>query len=392
MAKSPLFAPPKYFKNVIFHRHTDRSVGWLELFYDLVYVATLIQIGNFLSKNTTLLGFGQFLVLTIVVWWAWTGETFYQNRYVVDDIKHRILVFIQIFAIATMGLSVSKAFGDLYIQFTLAYVLTRFVLVLMYVRAAKVDEEGRELSRGYIMGFVIGIIIWLCSLLVPAEIHWVAWLIGIAFELAIPLLPQNQRLARSLGFDRHHMSERFGIFTIIVLGEAFVKILDDAQGTVLGLPQFLFSIFGFLVLNSIWWLYFGETEEKVVNLTTRWKPIAWIYGHAPVAAGLIAFGVGAKKLYASTLEHPEDPVYGPYRLLYTTAVCMFLVALALIDYGLDHESKKNMQAIIHLVSAVIVAIIGLTVTGANAIVFVALIAVVMVAQVAYDVYLARQAA
>jgi low temperature requirement protein LtrA len=69
MAKSPLFIPPKYFKNVKFHRHTDRSIGWLELFYDLVYVATLIQIGNFLSKNTTLLGFGQFLVLIVVVWW-----------------------------------------------------------------------------------------------------------------------------------------------------------------------------------------------------------------------------------------------------------------------------------------------------------------------------------
>ncbi|MBV7328448.1 low temperature requirement protein A [Chloroflexi bacterium TSY] len=90
MAKSPLFTPPKYFQDVVFHRHTNRSVGWLELFYDLVYVATLIQIGNFLSDNTTLLGFGQFLVLTVIVWWAWTGETIYQNRFVVDDIKHRI--------------------------------------------------------------------------------------------------------------------------------------------------------------------------------------------------------------------------------------------------------------------------------------------------------------
>ena len=391
MEKPPLFTPPKYFQEVVFHRHTNRSIGWLELFYDLVYVATLIQIGNFLSKNTTLLGFGQFLVLTIVVWWAWTGETFYQNRFVVDDIKHRILVFIQIFAIATMGLSVSKAFGDLYIQFTLAYVVTRVILFLMYVRAAKVDKEGRALSNGYLIGFGGGTAIWIGSLFLPAEIHWVGWLLGIGFEFGLPFLPQFQKWAQDLAFDRHHMAERFGIFTIIVLGEAFVKILDDAQGTSFGWPQFGFSIFGFLTLYSIWWLYFGETEEKVVNQETLWKPMAWMYSHAFVAAALIAFGVGVKKLYASTLEHPEDPVYGPYRLLFTTAVIMFLVALALIDYGLDHESKKNVQVYIHLFSALLIGIIGLTFTGVNATVFVALIAVIMVAQVGYDIYQVRQA-
>jgi len=72
MSDSSLFTPPKFFKNVSFHRHTDRSIGWLELFYDLVYVATLIQIGNFLSDNLSVEGFAQFLVLLTVVWWWWT--------------------------------------------------------------------------------------------------------------------------------------------------------------------------------------------------------------------------------------------------------------------------------------------------------------------------------
>ena len=72
---SDLFTPPRYFQDVTFHKHTDRTIGWLELFYDLVYVATLIQIGNFLSDNLTLdRFFGQFLVLMFVLWWSWSGE------------------------------------------------------------------------------------------------------------------------------------------------------------------------------------------------------------------------------------------------------------------------------------------------------------------------------
>ena len=148
-----LFTPPKYFRDVVFHRHTDRAVGWLELFYDLVYVATLIQIGNFLSDNVTVAGFGQFFLLVTVVWWSWSGETFYQNRFVADDLVHRILVFIQIFAVATLGLSISGAFGDLSGQFTISYVVVRLMLILMYLRVGHTHPASKSLRTGYIVGF-----------------------------------------------------------------------------------------------------------------------------------------------------------------------------------------------------------------------------------------------
>ncbi len=386
---SELFTRPKYFRDVIFHRHTDRAVGWLELFYDLVYVATLIQIGNFLSDNLTLVGFGQFLVLMTVVWWAWSGETFYQNRFVVDDLYHRFLVFTQIFGVATLGLSVSQAFGDLYVQFTLAYVLIRFIMVLMYVRAYYAHPESRLFSVRYIMGFSAGIAVWLGSLLLPADIHWVGWLAGIALELVLFALPVMRVQLEKWGPDTHHIVERFGIFTIIVLGEAFVKILDDAQGTQLVMEQLLFSAAGLTVLYSLWWLYFSDTAGKLFDFMSSLKPVAWIYGHLILAASLVAFGVGAKKLFAETIDHPGDPVTAKYRLLYATAIIIFLVALALIDYGMDDELTPHSQvinALIHLVSALVVLGVGLLATEVTATQFVAIIAVIMVVQVVYSIY------
>lgn len=390
---SELFTPPKYFKNVAFHRHTDRTVGWLELFYDLVYVATLIQIGNFLSDNLTWLGFGQFIILITVVWWAWGGETFFQNRYVVDDWVHRLLVFIQMGAVATLGLSVSEAFGGLYVQFTLAYVVTRLMLVLMYMRVQHVDENSTVLARGYMYGFSFGLLIWLGSLLLPAEFHWVGWLLGISVELAVPLIPKMRRAQRQTDVDLHHMSERFGIFTIIVLGESFVKILDDSQGTVIGLRQMAFTFSGLLVLYSLWWLYFNDTAGKVVDMMHNLKPVVWIYGHLPLSAGLVAFGVGAKKLFAETYKHPGDPVTDKYRLLYTASLVLYLVALALIDFGLDdgHTAKtQRTQALIHLACAGIIAVLGLVLTGLIPTLFVSVMMVVMVGQVLYDIYETRQ--
>ncbi|MEM7802525.1 MAG: low temperature requirement protein A, partial [Chloroflexota bacterium] len=352
-----------------------------------------IQIGNYLSDNLTLLGFAQFIIFMTVVWWAWSGETFYQNRFVVDDLTHRLLVFVQMTAVAALGISVSSAFGDLYVQFTIAYVITRLMLVIMYVRTYLKVPESRQLSARFIIGFSIGILIWLSSLLLPAELHWVGWIAGIAFELCVPLLPLVQIDPGQWKVDMHHLTERFGIFTIIVLGESFVKVLDDAQGTKFGGPQMAFTLGGMLVLFSLWWLYFSDTADKLVDFGTRSRGVSWTYGHLPLASGLVAFAVGAKKLYSSTLDYPADPLNPSYRLIYATALVLFLVALAFIDYGVDDEETHQSQtteAIIHLVSAVIIGAIGLTATNANAIRFVSMIAIVMLIQVGFSIYFTAQ--
>lgn len=391
MSETSLFTLPRPFKQVKFHRHTDRTIGWLELFYDLVYVATLIQIGNFLSDNLTLEGFAQFLILMTVVWWSWVGETFYENRYVVDDLFHRILVGIQMFAVATIGLSVSGAFGELYLQFTIAYVVARIMLVIMYIRIMRVNPETSSFAFGRVVTFQLGAFIWVASLLLPAEYRWCGWLVAMVVELIAPLLPFMHWQHQRLGMDVHHIAERFGIFTIIVLGESFVKILDDAQGTTLGLEQMMFSTFGLLVLYSLWWLYFSETAGLMVHFEKRWKPAAWIYGHLPLAVGLVAFGVGAKKLFSSTVSYPGAVVNPDYRLLYMASLVFYLVALSLIELGLDDDNTGRNQlpkAILHFISAAIILGIGFLVTGVTTVGFVALMAVVMVTQVGIDI--ARQ--
>lgn len=389
--RNPLFIPPRFYENVHFHRHTDRAISWLELFYDLVYVATLIQIGNFLSDNTNIVGFGQFLVLMVVVWWAWTGETFYQNRYVSDDITHRNLVFIQMFAIASLGISVSLAFSDLYMQFAISMIIVRSILVLMYLRAARAHPESRALSMGYAYGFGLGVAIWIGSLLLPPDIVWVGWLVAITLELALPLLPPIRELQYKYSFDRPHIIERFGIFTIIVLGESFVKILDDAQGTPLSLDAFLFSVAGLTLTYSLWWLYFADSAEAEVRFDSRPRAFTWLYTHMPLAASLVMYGVGAKKIFGEAIDAPGEALYGDYRILYTGAVLMYLLSIALIDFTTaEHDgTPHNRRGIVRLIGAAVVAGVGFFVTGITPIALVTVFAAVMVVQVIYSVVNSR---
>ncbi|MEL6151059.1 MAG: low temperature requirement protein A, partial [Chloroflexota bacterium] len=378
---SDLFIRPRYFRDVIFHRHTDRAIGWLELFYDLVYVATLIQIGNFLSDNLTLLGFGQFIVMMFVVWWAWTGETLYQNRFVADDWLHRLLIFIQIAGVAVIGLSVSEAFGDLSVQFTVGYVMVRSIMIVLYIRTYVTHPESQAQSVNYMIGFGGGIAIWLGALFIPAAYHWVAWLVAIAFEIVFFARSSLRPGPNPWSIDVHHGVERFGIFTIIVLGEAFVKVLDDAQGTALALPQILFGIAGLVVLYAMWWLYFSDTADDTFDEVSANKTISWGYGHLLLAVGLVSFGVAVKKLFSSTISYAGEPVTEEYRLLFTVAIALFLVALALIDYGINDDltaKSQKVAALVHVVSAVAVVIAGLVFTGVTATGFVTIMTAIMV--------------
>ncbi|MBV7337842.1 low temperature requirement protein A [Chloroflexi bacterium TSY] len=49
-----IWRPPVLFTEL--DEEGERKVSWLELFYDLVYVTIVIQMGNLLSHNISLVG------------------------------------------------------------------------------------------------------------------------------------------------------------------------------------------------------------------------------------------------------------------------------------------------------------------------------------------------
>lgn len=82
-------------------RAEDRTVSFLELFYDLVYVVLIAQIAHALAAHVDLAGFGQFVFLFIIVWWAWLNGTLYHDLHGNNDIRTRVFTFLQMFGVAS---------------------------------------------------------------------------------------------------------------------------------------------------------------------------------------------------------------------------------------------------------------------------------------------------
>jgi low temperature requirement protein LtrA len=359
----------------------ERKVTWLELFYDLVYVAAIIQLGNTLSNDVSWGGFIRFVALFIPIWWSWTGITFYVNRFVVDDVAHRLLIFTQIGFIAVLAMSTQDAFGELGRQFTLAYVGIRAILIVLYLRAHRHVPMAQPLTRRYAIGFTLAAAIWLVSAFVPPPARYLLWFLGMAADFAVPLT--SRQLNALLPPDVPHMAERYGLFTIIVMGEAFVKVVSSAPAASLALYTLLLGGLGLVIAGSIWWLYFDDVAGSPVKPVGR-APYIWIYSHLPLAIGLTAFGVAIKKvIFLPGAEALPDK----YRLLLGGALALYLVFGMLIDLVTtrSHITRPpRTRAVWRFGAAAVVGAVALLGGGLSPWLFLAIMAAACVVPIAVD--------
>ena len=240
-----------------------RHATWLELFFDLVFVVAVAELAHELSGDVSLAGFGRFVALFVPVWWAWIGATYYANRFDTDDALHRLLTFVQMVAAAALAVNVHHGLGETSAGFAVSYAVFRFVLVLQYARAGRQVAEARALTRRFGTGFAVAATLWLLSAFVPAPWRFVLWAAGLAVDFATPI--SAGRLHTTLAPHEEHLPERFGLFTIIVLGESAVGVVNGVTEVAWTLGSFFTAVFGFAVAFALWWLYFDNVDGSAIR-------------------------------------------------------------------------------------------------------------------------------
>jgi len=83
-------------------REKNREISYLELFYDLVYVAIVIELTHILAGNISLGVLIQYIALFSMVWWAWLNGSLYHELHGNNDVRTRIFTFIQMLSLAGM--------------------------------------------------------------------------------------------------------------------------------------------------------------------------------------------------------------------------------------------------------------------------------------------------
>jgi low temperature requirement protein LtrA len=246
---------------------------WLELFFDLVYVAILVELGNRLSYNLSLSGAIEFAALFVPIWWSWLALVFYTRYFPSDDIGQRLLTVLYMGAMILLAFEIHSVTGKTATYFILSYAATKFILALMYARAWAQFPEYRSLTSHYAaLYFLIGLM-WIAIALIAPSNFWL-WGVAVAADVLTPLFIYWSRQARDKPqptyppLKHHYMLHRFGELTIIVLGEFFIKLITSSSGLELQSFNFYMGICLLLISVSLWWLYFDHTDHVHLGLVT----------------------------------------------------------------------------------------------------------------------------
>jgi low temperature requirement protein LtrA len=268
----------------------------LELFFDLVFVVAIAESASALhhaiAEAHAAQGLVSFLMVFFAIWWAWMNFTWFASAYDVDDLRYRVAVFVQMFGALVIAAGVPEMFSTLTPNTTVisGYLIMRIAGVAQWLRAADDDPERRATALRYAAGISILQLAWIAMIWLP-HLWGRAFVVLLALEIAVPVWAE--RVAPTT-WHPHHIAERYGLLTLIVLGESILSATLAVQsalkaGTAL---RDLLPIItgGWITACAMWWLYFDRPVHDL--LTSLRKALMWGYGHYFVFASAAAVGAG----------------------------------------------------------------------------------------------------
>ncbi|MEU2559247.1 low temperature requirement protein A [Streptomyces longispororuber] len=374
-------APPPPLRPMVARGREEphRAATPLELFFDLCFVVAVAQAGvglvHAVAEGHAGEGVLNYAMVFFAVWWAWMNFTWFASAYDNDDALYRVVTLLQIAGVLVLAAGVSKAFEDhQFLAVWLGYLIMRLALITQWLRAAaSTTGAERRTALRYAGGVALCQVGWLGLLVLPEGARPWTFLVMAVAEMAVPTLAER---ARTTPWHPHHIAERYGLFTIIVLGEtiaaatvAVKSALDenDALGELLPI-----AVGGLLLVFAAWWIYFVVPIHG--HLRSNRQAFLWGYGHYLVFGSAAAIGAG--------IEVAVEQAVGKAHLSETAASAAVTIpaAVYLLTVWLLHARHFKVGLAQQLVLPVTaLAVLACTVAGRWAVLAAGIVATLAVA-------------
>jgi low temperature requirement protein LtrA len=311
------------------HHHTllrsrgakdSSKVGWVELFFDLVFVFSVTQLSHLLLADLTWNGAAEATFLMLAVWVAWMWTTWAMNWL---DTRHagvRALLFVLMAAGLVLSAAIPEAFGERALAFVAAYVVIQNARTLFTVFALRQGHHNEYVNFIRIeLWLAFASIFWIAGALAEGEARWTLWITALAIDFFAPWVRfwvpgLGSSSIADWSVDAAHIAERCGLFVIIALGESVIMTgatFAELQWDPYNAAGFAASFIGTV---AMWWVYFATTAEEASELFERRADpgalarAAYTYAHIPIIAGIILTAVGDELVLAHPVGHLETNV------------------------------------------------------------------------------------
>jgi len=270
------------------YQSKGRHATWLELFFDLVFVAVIGVVTHDLAHtHDGHIGAEQlirFPLVFIPVWWIWMTHTLYANRFDKDNREHRLFSLAIMAIMVLLSTFAQTSLGKDFIWFAALYGFVRLMLAFLYWTAHRQDKLELMFAKELSLAITFGALVSLSSVFIDGPLKFFIFYLGIVIDVLLQIRLRDKLHNKPV--DRTHFVERIGLLAIIILGESVIAMVASLSHEHWNTFDVISAATGFLLIGMIWWIYFDSFPilERAKKLTTG---NVLIYTHLLLCMGLL---------------------------------------------------------------------------------------------------------
>ena len=313
-----------------------KRASWLELFYDLAFVALIAQLTYLAADHhTSVTDLLSIFVVGYLIFIAWWGTTAARNLQNSEETVDKLMVQLQMVGAFMMSLYMPDVFAGDMSRFFATFALVRVIQILMILRLYRTNPEGVPKTHNILQGIIIATILWFLVGFVATPYFYVAALCLIALDVYIPQTTGRGNRVRLLNVS--HLQERLGLFLMLVIGESMLVVALTNTATSIDLARPLIVVSGMVVMISLWWVYFAYLERCAEGVRPR-SLFVYLQSHAFLFGSIVLLAAA----YKNMLKHNEPT--GSDLLLLGAGYLGIVGTVFLIRKSLHGVSKKKTVA------------------------------------------------
>lgn len=283
-----------------------RAATPLELLFDLTFVIgfgiAASEFAHAMAQDHVGPGLAGFVFATFAVCWAWINFSWFASAYDTDDWVYRLTTMLQMVGVIILALGLPQMFASIedgrHVDnrvMVAGYVVMRVAMVAQWLRAAKQDPARRAACLTYIATITTAQIGWIALIFVHTSIATTFVFYGLLMlvELSGPVIAELRTVGTP--WHPHHIAERYGLLTIIALGEGVVGTVASLSAVVgaqgWSVDAVLVALAGTGLTFGMWWIYYTVPTAVLLHAHRR---RSFAFGYLPVVTfgSIVATGAG----------------------------------------------------------------------------------------------------
>jgi low temperature requirement protein LtrA len=274
-----------------------KKASWLELFYDIAFVALVAQLTYLASSYAG--GFEHWVLVGVVgyaiftAWWATTANRNFQPT---ENTTDKLLVQLQMVGMFTLSLTMPALFKGDFTAFFITLGSLRALQAFMMGRMYYLYPELRPKTYNILEGFLVGSFLWIMTAFMPVAYLLVTALMALTIDILTPLTRGKGNNTRYLNV--YHLQERLGLFLMLVIGESMIVVALSSSAADLSSTAAVVVMSGLGLMIAFWWLYFEHSDRYSGN---RPKNLFYyLHAHGVLFLSLMALSVGYRQVLSDT--------------------------------------------------------------------------------------------